>query len=431
MADRFVPTEVVEVHAWGHLVGAVAPSPAGRHHVFEYAPEWQRLGIELSPLHLPTSQRFHEFPSLPQETFGGLPALIADSLPDNYGRSLVDAHLARRGVTPGQVTALDRLAYLADRGMGALEYRPPLDTGAAPPSAVDVAEVVAVARAAVTGTLDSDEATSAALAQLLAVGTSAGGARAKAVVAYNPQTEELRSGQVPADAGFEHWLLKLDGVTNDQLGDPQQYGRIEYAYSLMARAAGIAMAPCRLLEEHGRAHFMTRRFDRPDAASKVHQQTLCAMDHLDYTFIGVHAYEQLFAVVDRLGLGFEARQEAFRRMVFNVAGANCDDHTKNVSFVLPDGGDWELSPAYDLTHAHDPGNKWLQRHLMSVNGRFADIRLEDLLQVADRFEVPGHRQVLDEVHDAVDAWPDFAVEAGLAADRIEKIRADLQAHRPR
>jgi serine/threonine-protein kinase HipA len=279
------------------------------------------------------------------------------------------------------------------------------------------------------GDLSGDRHAQAALANIIRVGTSAGGARAKAVVAWNPETNEVRSGQFDVAPGFEHWLLKFDGMGRDlELGTGADYGRIEYAYHLMARAAGIAMTSCRLLEESGRAHFMTRRFDRTTDGTRTvkhHVQTLCAMDHLDYRQRAIHAYAQLFMVIARLGLGDEAVSQAFRRMAFNVMARNCDDHTKNFAFLLRQGGNWELAPAYDLTHAYNPRGEWTYQHLLGVNGKFGGITRADLLVEADRFGVRRPRELLDEVRTAVEGWPQFAREAGVGEHASGHVAADL------
>jgi serine/threonine-protein kinase HipA len=275
----------------------------------------------------------------------------------------------------------------------------------------------------VQGELDTDAHAEAALAQMIQVGTSAGGARAKAVVSWNPMTDEIRAGQFDVQAGFEHWLIKFDGVgVDERLGLSQDYGRIEYAYSLMARAAGMTMSSCRLLEENRRAHFMTKRFDR-DGNTKHHLQTLCGLAHLDYRQKAVHDVSQFFLTIDRLRLGYAALEEAFRRIAFNVMAANCDDHTKNVSFLLREGGAWELAPAYDVTYAYNPKGEWTYQHLMSVNGTFATISRDDLLVVADRFGVGTAPHVLQQVCEAVAAWPDFATEAKVSAPEVTRIRA--------
>jgi serine/threonine-protein kinase HipA len=368
------------------------------------------------------------FPSLPIETFQRLPALLADALPDRFGNALIDAYLAGKGVDKARITAIDRLAYMGERSMGTLSFKPTRGPRKLKPTAVEVSQLVGAARAVLQGQFGDDRQTEAALTQLIHVGTSAGGARAKAVVALHPVTGELRSGQLPADPGFEHWLLKFDGVGMDhELGTGGHYGRIEYAYHLMARSAGIDMPDCRLLEENGRAHFMIKRFDRDAASDKLHMQTLCAMDHLDYNQRGTHDYAQLFQVIDRLRLGPATRAEAFRRMVFNVVAANCDDHTKNHSFLMDRAGQWRLSPAYDVTHAYNPQGAWTHQHLMSVNGRFSGITRQDCLTVADRFLVPDAKAVLRQVAEAVRQWPVFAQKAGLPEDEARPVEQDFLA----
>ena len=424
----YTPVNVIQVYAWGEFVGALALDPRLGFYAFEYDPRWLRTGRELAPLQMPGSASPYVFPSLPVETFQRLPALLADALPDRFGNALIDAYLAGKGVDKSRITAIDRLAYMGERSMGALSFKPTRGPRKLKPTAVEVSQLVGAARAALQGQFGDDRQTEAALTQLIHVGTSAGGARAKAVVALHPVTGELRSGQLPADPGFEHWLLKFDGVGMDhELGTGGHYGRIEYAYHLMARSAGIDMPDCRLLEENGRAHFMIQRFDRDAASDKLHMQTLCAMDHLDYNQRGTHDYAQLFQVIDRLRLGPATRAEAFRRMVFNVVAANCDDHTKNHSFLMDRAGQWRLSPAYDVTHAYNPQGAWTHQHLMSVNGRFSGITRQDCLAVADRFLVPDAKSVLRQVAEAVRQWPVFAQQAGLPEDEARRVERDFVA----
>jgi serine/threonine-protein kinase HipA len=352
--------------------------------------------------------------------------MIADALPDAFGNALTTAYLVSEGVPTRAITPLDRLAYLASRGLGALEFRPSRGPRPRKATAIDLSELVLAARSALIGAFDSEDGITESVRHLIAVGTSAGGARAKAVVAWNPATGEVRSGQVASDPGFDQWLLKLDGVGADlDLGQSTDYGRIEYAYSLMAKAAGIGMTACRLLEEGGRAHFMTRRFDRLDDGSRVHTQSLCALGQLDFRLVGAHDYAQLFDVAERLGLGREARAEIFRRMVFNVAAANCDDHTKNFSFLLPVGGRWELTPAYDVTHAHNPASYWTAQHLMAVNGQTQAITKSDLAMVGDRFEVPDATAIVGMVLDAVDSWSECADRAGVGPQAKDEVGADV------
>lgn len=422
----YVPVDVIEVLAWGRRVGAVALDPASGFYVFEYSPEWRRNGTDLAPTTMPTNTAAHVFTTLPPGTFHRLPAMLADSLPDDFGNALTTAYLVNEGVSASAITSLDRLAYLASRGTGALEFRPARGPRARKSTAVELSELVLAARTAVAGTFGDEDGITDAVKHLIAVGTSAGGARAKAVIAWNPITDEVRSGQLPADPGFEQWLLKLDGVGADtDLGQSADFGRIEYAYYLMATAAGISMSECRLLHEGGRSHFMTRRFDRAADGTKIHMQTLCALGHLDFRLIGAHDYAQLFDMLSRLGLGPGARAEVYRRMVFNVAAANCDDHTKNFSFLLAKDGGWELSPAYDVTHAHNSQSRWTAQHLMSVNGRFAGIDGHDLAEVADRFAVPSPRPIVLDVLEAVDRWPDFAGEAQVSVDANAEVAANI------
>lgn len=428
-------TPVIEVRAWGKRVGAVAPDPRLGCFVFAFEPAWRRSGVELAPLTMPladTRQRF-AFADLAEPSFKRLPGLLADALPDDFGNALIDAWMSTKGVEKSAVTTLDRLAYMGRRGMGALEFKPARGAHRESREPLAMKHLVEAARKVVHGDLAGDAQAQAALANIIRVGTSAGGARAKAVVAWNPQTEQLRSGQFDAAPGFEHWLLKFDGVGKDaELGAPggeADYGRIEYAYSLMAQAAGIHMSRCRLLLENGRAHFMTRRFDRAvvdGQTVKHHVQTLCAMSHLDYKQRATHAYAQLFIAIAQLALGDDAIGQAFRRMAFNVMARNCDDHTKNFAFRLKQGGRWELAPAYDVTHAHNPKGEWTYQHLMSVNGKFAGITQADLLAEADRFGVRRPQDALKDIRAALDQWPDFARQAGLGQKAVADIQADFE-----
>ena len=420
-------TSVIEVRIWNTLVGAVASDPALGCYAFEYDAGWRRRGIELAPRLMPTTaaESIFAFPAL-GESFKRLPGLLADALPDDFGNGLIDSWMATHGVDKNEVTALDRLAYMGKRGLGALEFRP--SKGATKESArpLQMKSLVETARKVVKGDIGEDTHAQAALANIIRVGTSAGGARAKAVIAWHPVTHEIRSGQFDVASGFEHWLLKFDGVGKDlELGTSADYGRIEYAYYRMATAAGIIMSPCRLLVENGRAHFMTRRFDR-EGNTKHHLQSLCALSHLDYKQRATHAYEQYFLLISELRLGDEALAQAFRRMAFNVMARNCDDHTKNFAFRLKQGGQWELAPAYDVTHAHNPKSEWVSQHLMSVNGKFDDISRADLLNVADRFGVGRAGSLLAEVKAVVGNWSSFAGDAGLGSTITDKVARDFR-----
>ena len=414
---RSVNTATVSI--WGQPVGAVLWNERRRIGVFEYEPSFIRAGLELAPVVMPLpvgrkSRRF-DFPALSRETYQGLPGLLADSLPDRYGRLLIDAWLASKGRDAASFTPVEHLCYLGHRGMGALVYEPASQPALEKGASLEVGELVKFARQVLTNreSLHTSLTTNAAkgLAEIISVGTSAGGARAKAVIAYNAGTREVRSGQVDAPAGFEHWLLKLDGVTNASLGDPAGYGRIEYAYHLMARQAGITMTDCRLEEENGRAHFMTRRFDRVAGSQRLHMQTLCGLAHFDYNRPGDYTYEQAFQVLLKLRLPHPAVEELYRRMVFNVVARNQDDHTKNISFLMNQAGEWSLSPAYDVTYSYNPEGQWSSQHQMSLAGKVDDFTEADFLQLARNVQVKKPREVIQQVVDAVANWPTFAAKA--------------------
>ncbi|MDB6115308.1 MAG: toxin HipA [Lacunisphaera sp.] len=404
--------------------------------VFEYTPKFVRSGVELAPLMMPLRAGPYQFANLP-ESFGGLPGLLADSLPDMYGNALIDDWLRQQGRSPEDFSPVERLCYIGNRGMGALEFRPTLRERNSHAEHVEVAKLVELASAALarreglTTRLESEEE----LNEILRVGTSAGGARAKAVIALNPQTGEVRSGQARAPAGFEHWLMKFDGVTAsfDGVRDPQGFGRIEYAYHLMARRAGVTMADCRLFEEGGRAHFMTRRFDRPDGGGKRHYASLFGLAHLAYAAPGAHrhAYEDYFEVIGKLNLAPEAKVEGFRRMVFNVLGCNRDDHTKNFGFLLAADGRWELAPAFDVAYAHNPqAGKWTATQQMSVAGKREDITRADFIAIGRQCgvaTVPKLNAVIDQVAGALGQWEEFATQAGVSADNQVKIARALAA----
>jgi serine/threonine-protein kinase HipA len=407
-------------------IGSVALDPAYGYYVFAYTPEFAAQGIEPAPLQMPVGAvEPYLFTDLPEATYRRLPAMLSDALPDDFGNALINRYMADQGIAAQDVTALDRLAYMSTRAMGALTFKPARGPTRHKPTAIALSSLVEQARRAVTGNMDDDDHTNAALRSIIDVGTSAGGARAKAVIALHPETGELRSGQLDAPDGFEHWLLKFDGMGSDrELGSTQNYGRIEYAYHLMARAAGVHMTECRLLKENGRAHFMIKRFDRAGQSTRHHLQTLCAMAHVDYKKKGANAYSQLFNTIGQLACPYEDMEEAFRRMAFNVMGRNCDDHTKNFSFMLRQGSAaWELSPAYDVTFAHNPNGEWTHQHLMSVNGKFKGFAVTDLLAEAERFGVGTARRVIDEVRAAILSWPRFAQQAELPEAQMAEIQA--------
>ena len=415
---------VLNVFVWGKHVGAVAPAERG--YAFEYLPAWRRGGVELAPILMPLAsrRRIFAFPNLNEQTYQGLPPMLADAVPDRFGNGVIDSALAREGILPRQISALDRLAYVGARGMGALTFAPdssPKTTHLA----VEMSHLVEAARAAVHGDLNDPDVATRSLNELIQVGTSAGGARAKAVIAWNTTTGQMRVGGVSAPEGFEQWLLKFDGVgTDNQLGQALSYGRTEYAYHLMATAAGIQMSQCRLLEEGGRAHFVTRRFDRPGTSGdSLHLQSLCALSALDFNAIETHDYASLFTTAESLGV--DDHDQLFRRMAFNVLASNNDDHTKNHAFLMSSDGTWSLAPGYDITFAYNVRSPWTAKHLMSVNGKFSDITKADLHAVGERFAVPGYRAIIRDVQASVKGWDEFAAMAGLPDERTAEVATRL------
>lgn len=428
------------VNLWGREIGAVSWVQERRVGVFQYTPEFARAGIEVAPLRLPLAALPREFPELPFRSFHGLPGLLADSLPDTFGNALIDAWLARQGRSPESFDPVERLCYVGRRGMGALEFEPALSRDTASTDAplqidalVELASSVLREREACGGRLSGPdvgragtEEDTAALEDILRVGTSAGGARAKALVAWNRETGEYRSGQIEPGAGFEQWLLKFDGVDanrDKELADPQGYGRIEYAYHLMAMAAGLAMTECRLHEEGGRAHFMTRRFDRPASGGRLHMQSLGALAHYDYNEAGAHGYEQALQAMLRLGLDLPQLEQQVRRALFNVIARNQDDHVKNIAFLMDRRGHWQLAPAFDVTWAFNPGGDWTGRHQMTINGRRDQFSVDDFcaMGAVGHIKALRTRRLLREVCEAVDGWRECARRAGVPDDDAARI----------
>ncbi|MFC1657066.1 type II toxin-antitoxin system HipA family toxin [Candidatus Moduliflexota bacterium] len=427
---------VAKVRLWGRTIGAVALGEKAEVASFEYDRDFTGSGIEIAPLTMPLSSRVYSFPALERQTFHGLPGLLADSLPDRFGSALIDAWLATQGRSPDSFNSVERLCYTGTRGMGALEYAPILGPRARKASRIQVDRLVELAsdilthrnslQASFSGGSGSDS-----LTDILRVGTSAGGARAKAVIAWNPETNEVRSGQVGTDPGFEHWLLKFDGVTGNrdkELEDPKGYGVIEYAYYKMATDAGITMSECRLFEEGGRRHFMTRRFDRLSGGRKLHMQSLGALAHFDYNMAGACSYEQALLAIRQLGLPASAVEEQFRRMVFNIIARNQDDHVKNIAFLMDKQGSWNLAPAFDVIYSFQPTGKWTSTHQMALNGKRDGFSMEDFRACAKGASMKRGRAeaIVEEVRTVVSRWQDYATGVGVPSERIEKIARTLR-----
>ena len=428
-------TAIVKI--WGKEAGAVAWNKNRRLASFEYASAFKRLGWEISPLKMPLTreQKIYSFPDTLKEkdfaydTFKGLPGLLADVLPDRYGNELINLWLAQQGRPESSMNPVELLCFIGERGMGALEFEPAIIKQNINTFSIEMDSLIKIAckmlakKETFVTNLKSDE--EKAMREILKIGTSAGGARPKAVIAYNEKTGEIRSGQTRVPEGFEHWLIKLDDVSNVQLGASHGYGRVEYAYYLMAIDCGIEMTHCKLLEENGRAHFLTKRFDREGSYTKHHVQTFCAIKHYDYNRVTSYSYEQLFQTMRELKLTYAEAEQMFRRMVFNVIARNCDDHTKNFSFILKQGGHWELAPAYDMCHAYRPGSEWVSQHALSICGKRTNISRENLITIGKSIRCKKTEEIIDEINDKIHQWDYYAAKAGVAKGIKEAINKTL------
>lgn len=424
------------VRLWDTDIGYVTLDSERQIADFEYARDFLRSGIEVSPLRMPLASRVYQFPELSLKSFRGLPGLLADSLPDKFGNAIIDTWLATKGRKPESFNAVERLCYIGTRGMGALEFRPDKLRGRKSSSKIHVAELVKLASEILThraslSTVFADRKDEQAVREILRVGTSAGGARAKALVAWNPTTNEVKSGQVPSEIGFEYWLMKFDGVKNNrdkELADPEGYGAIEYAYHQMAKNAGISMMPCRLFEENGRRHFMTKRFDRTDDGAKLHMLSLAALAHYDFNMSGAYGYEQAMMTMEELGLQRDEIEQQFRRMVFNIVARNQDDHVKNIAFLMDRNGRWSLSPAFDVTYSFNPSGDWTSAHQMTLNGKRDGFGMHDFDASGKlaRLKQGQAKAIVSEIQSIVSKWRNYADEAGVHPDQRDKIQQVLR-----
>lgn len=427
---------LAEVKLWNRTIGAVFLEEGDSVATFDYDPEFRHSGIEVSPLRMPLGSQQFRFPALPRETFHGLPGLLADALPDRFGNALIDAWLARQGREAASFHAVERLCYTGTRGMGALEFFPtqgpreckshPIEVERLAALASDILQQHDHAHAELSNNDDPE-----ALRDILQVGTSAGGARSKAVIAWNPGTQEVRSGQVKTDPGFEHWLLKFDEVSGNrdkEMEAPKGYGLIEYAYSLMAKDAGLKMAPCRLLQENGRSHFMTQRFDRTEKGAKLHMQSLGSLAHFDFHQAGAYGYEQCMQVMRQLGMPSSSIEQQFRRMVFNILARNQDDHVKNIAFLMNKQGAWSLAPAFDVTYSYQPSGTWTFAHQMTLQGKRDDFSMEDFRACGRTVGLVRGRaeRMVREVQEVVAGWPTYAERVGLEPGLCQSIDENLR-----
>jgi serine/threonine-protein kinase HipA len=421
------------INIWGHNIGAVAWNSETGIGSFEYEPDFLESGLDLSPIKMPVQnakKRIFSFPETrSSETFKGLPGLLADILPDNYGNALINSWLAKQGRPSESLNPVETLCFIGKRGMGALEIEPAQGGSGSVSKNLEIESLVEVSEKILNERKDfkltGNREEERAFYDILKIGTSAGGARAKAIIAYNSQTKEIRSGQYFAPEGFKHWLIKFDGVTDKQFGASSGYGRVEMAYYNMAKEAGIDMMESKLLEENGRAHFMTKRFDRDSDDEKLHVQTFCALRHFDFNDVLSFSYEQLFETMRMLRLSYPQAEQMFRRMVFNVVSRNCDDHTKNFAFMMNRDGNWSLTPAYDICHAYRPGSQWVSRHSLSINGKRSDITREDLKIVAKQMSIKKADRIIDDIVYTVSKWPLYADEQNVHFDLKQAIKSTL------
>ncbi len=431
--------DVAEVKIWGEQAGAVRWHPERQLASFQYTKKFLASGMDLSPIKMPVGNgdQIYSFPELRKakdesvSTFKGLPGLLADALPDKYGNQLINLWLAQNGRPPDSMNPVEQLCFIGARGMGALEFEPSQFRTIKQPFNIDMDSLVELAqkmlfnREAFNVNIYKDE--QKAMREILKIGTSAGGARPKAVIAYNKMTGEVRSGQTFAPSGFEHWLIKLDGVSDAQFGASHGFGRVEYAYHLMARDCGVQMMDCHLLEENERAHFMTKRFDREGNDTKHHVQTFCGIQHFDYANLMGYSYEQLFQTMRMLKMTYPEAEQMFRRMVFNVMATNYDDHSKNFSFRLKQNGRWELSPAYDMCYAYDPGNIWVNQHTLSINGKHLSINTSDLMTIADANNIKKGEEIIADIKEVICNWSYYANKVKVASKLANVIKKNLVA----
>jgi serine/threonine-protein kinase HipA len=424
---------IAQIKIFNKKAGAVVYDSTKGTALFEFEDSFLKAGLDLSPIKIPIKNakgKIFSFTELSRSnTFKGMPGLLADVLPDKYGNALINNWLTKNGRSTGSLDPVETLCFIGKRGMGALEFNPVNPPTANNSTKVEIGSMVQIAqdilseRKTFATNLSAEE--EKAMADILKIGTSAGGARAKAIIAYNPLTKEVKSGQTDAPTGFNHWLIKFDGVDDEQFGASNGYGRVEMAYHKMAIDCGIEMMECKLFEENNRAHFMTRRFDRPTENTKLHVQTFCAMQHYDFNDVGLYSYEQLFETMRTLNLPYPQHEQLYRRMLLNVMGRNCDDHTKNFAFVMNEEGSWKLSPAYDVCHAYRPASPWVSKQSLSVNGKRENISKDDLLAVAKLLSIKKAAKIITQVSEVVNKWEDYADEQKVPAKLRDGIKGTL------
>lgn len=413
----------IEIFIWNKRVGVLVRTPEGI--AFQYDPEFKRLGLDLSPINLSLEGKNIFINEADWKDTEGIPGLIYDSLPDKFGNDLLRTYFTDKGLTENDIDVFSKLQYIGTRGMGALEFSPASEIEQTE-DIIFLEDIEKISMLSTKGkeALKTNLEDKNALLQILHIGTSAGGARAKALIAINKENGNIKSGQLPLGADYDYFLIKIDGANETELGEPSGFGRLEYTYSQMAKDCKIQMTDCFLYKD---LHFLTKRFDRDENGEKLHIHSLCGLLGLDYHQVGNYSYEHYFMAARKLGLGQDAMEEVFRRMVFNVLVHNCDDHTKNFSFMMDQEGKWLLSPAFDLCYSYDNSNEWVNGHNMRVNGKRTEITYDDLMEVGKKFNIKKRKTIFENIKMVVDQFTEYAHKNNVKQTLIDEV----EKNRPR
>lgn len=407
----------IEIYIWDKYVGALVKTPQGI--AFQYSPEFMNLKLELSPINLPLNGKDIYINEFDWKNTEGIPGLIYDSLPDRFGTNLLKTYFTEKGLTEKDIDVFTKLQYIGARGMGALEYRPATDVEETN-KIISIEEIEKLSLIATKGkeALNTNLKDKKALLQILQLGTSAGGARVKALIAINKHNGDIKSGQLKLDNDYEYFLIKIDGANKNELNEPSGFGKLEFTYSQMAKDCNIKMTECSL---YNNTHFLTKRFDRTQTGEKIHVHSLCGMLGLDYNQIGQYSYEQYLMTARKLELGQDTMEEIYRRMVFNVLAHNCDDHTKNFSFMMDKQGNWSLSPAFDLCYSYDSTNQWVDGHNMMINNKRTNITYADLMVIGEKFNIKKRKEIVELIKGVIDTFKEYAKKNHVKKDLINEV----------
>lgn len=414
---------IVQVKLYDEILGTIDWNANKGSSTFQYSNNALNRGIEPSPIIMPTQEKIFET-NRDHINFHNLPYLLSDSMPDDFGNRMMKEWLKQKKLSIDDINPVDRLTYVGSRGMGALEYEP-INYKEDNNHNVNTSDLFEVAKKVLEGKEETtyDYLDKDSLSDILRIGTSVGGARAKALIAIkfdsNKKITEIKSGDIIQPEGYSYWLLKIDGANEKTLGEGEGLGKIEYAYYLLATQAGVEMADSILFEENNRFHFLTKRFDRTDNGDKIHMQTFSALAGIDYKIQKASSYETLFRVMKRLRLPYYQFEQQYRRALFNVIARNHDDHVKNFSFLMDKQGAWKISPAYDINYSYSPGGTWTNVHQSSINNKFDNFTRNDLLSLGKTFGIKKANHILDEIIEAVNLWSKIATEIDIPKKEIE------------